>query len=259
MEWLMDEFAEVDAFYGLIDVLSVLPYSIEVILQQDTILHSSRLLRALRPFKYNHTILLEERVWSVGTEPPMPPPPTTDPHIPSRGTAEVVPSSTPSVKKTSPSAPASASNGPVHTSHPACVATQVAVTTSHCFVKGVTGPVSQAALSAQLVNFGMIKEIDITFQSLRVHRGGGGGVWVEISGEVSSVRITVETKKERGDRPVSRPRGGAPQGETWGGGGFRGARGRGGRGAAAAEESSRGGSACSASSHRVPDQKSIKE
>ncbi|KAK0452695.1 hypothetical protein EV421DRAFT_923412 [Armillaria borealis] len=203
----------------------------------------------------------------------MPPPPTTVPHVPSRGTADVVPSSTPSVKKTSPSAPASA-----HASHPACVATQVAVTTPHCFVKRVTEPGSQAALSAQLANFGMIKEIDIVrskacafieftsvdaakhviIASLTAAQGGGGGVWVEASGEVSSVRITVETKKERGDRPVSHPRGGAPQGETWGGGGFRGARGRGGRGAAA-EESSRGGSACSASSHRIPDQKSIKE
>ncbi len=73
--------------------------------------------------------------------------------------------------------------------------------------------------------------------SLPAAQGGGGGVWVEATGEVSTVRITVETKKERGDRPVSRPRGGAPQGETRGGGsgggGFRGARGRGGRGAAA--------------------------
>ncbi|PBK68679.1 hypothetical protein ARMSODRAFT_975574 [Armillaria solidipes] len=228
MEWLMDEFAEVDGLRVVGIALFYRGYptagyggrssTVEHFCRQLTA--PVKLLRALRPFKYNHTILLtsEERVWPVGTEPPMPPPPTTDPHIPSRGTAEVVPSSTPSVKKTSPSAPASASNGPVHTSHPACVATQMAVTTSHCFVKGVTEPVSQAALSAQLANFGMIKEIDITVDaakrviiaSLTAAQGGGGGVWVEASGEVSSVRFTVETKKERCDRPVSHPRGGAP-------------------------------------------------
>ncbi|KAK0220511.1 hypothetical protein IW262DRAFT_1030404 [Armillaria fumosa] len=53
------------SFYGIIDVLSVLPYYIEIILQQDTsvffrfsILRMFRLLRVFRPFKYNHTILL---------------------------------------------------------------------------------------------------------------------------------------------------------------------------------------------------------
>ncbi|KAK0237630.1 hypothetical protein EDD85DRAFT_906379 [Armillaria nabsnona] len=182
----------------------------------------------------------------------MPLPPTTVPHPPSRGTAEVVPSSTPSEKK-APSAPASASNGPVQSSHPAYVAAQ-AVTIPHCFVKGVTEPVTQSALTAQLANFGTIKEIDIVrskacafvefttveaakhaiIASLPAAQGGGGGIWVEASGRVPSVQITVETKRERGDRPVSRPRGGAPQGETRdGGGGFRGARGRGGRGAPA--------------------------
>ncbi|PBK90228.1 hypothetical protein ARMGADRAFT_995701 [Armillaria gallica] len=174
----------------------------------------------------------------------------------SRGTTEVVPSSTPGSGTQTPSAPAPAPNGPVRTPHPAYVAAQ-AVTSSHCFVKGVTEPISQPALTAQLANFGTIKEIDIVrskacafvefttveaakraiIASLPAAQGGGGGVWVEATGEVSTVRITVETKKERGDRPVSRPRGGAPQGETRGGGsgggGFRGARGRGGRGAAA--------------------------
>ncbi|KAK0452602.1 hypothetical protein EV421DRAFT_914121 [Armillaria borealis] len=154
-----------------------------------------------------------------------------------------------------PPSPAPAANRPVRTAHPAYVAAQ-AVTTSHCFVKGVTEPVSQSALTAQLANFGTIKEIDIVrskacafvefisvdaakraiIASLPTTQGGGGGIWVEAnSGEVASVQITVEVKRERSDRPVNRPRGGAPQGETrgGGGGGFRGARGRGGRGAVA--------------------------
>ncbi|KIK06346.1 hypothetical protein K443DRAFT_129929 [Laccaria amethystina LaAM-08-1] len=53
------------SFYGVIDLLSVLPYYIEVLLQQDTsvffrfsILRMFRLLRVFRPFRYNHTILL---------------------------------------------------------------------------------------------------------------------------------------------------------------------------------------------------------
>ncbi|KAK0193028.1 hypothetical protein F5146DRAFT_927184, partial [Armillaria mellea] len=134
--------------------------------------------------------------------------------------------------------------------HPAYVAAQ-AVTTSRCFVKGVTEPITQQALTTQLAIFGTIKELDIVrskacafveftgvdaakraiIASLPAALGGGGGVWVEAAGEVSTARITVETMKERGDRPVSRPRGGAPQSETRGGGGgpFRGARGRGGR------------------------------
>jgi len=53
------------SFYGVIDLLSVLPYYIELILLQDTsvyfrfsILRMFRLLRVFRPFRYNHTILL---------------------------------------------------------------------------------------------------------------------------------------------------------------------------------------------------------
>ncbi|KAE9400591.1 voltage-gated potassium channel [Gymnopus androsaceus JB14] len=53
------------SFYGVIDLLSVLPYFIEIIMQQDTavffrfsILRMFRLLRVFRPFRYNHTILL---------------------------------------------------------------------------------------------------------------------------------------------------------------------------------------------------------
>ncbi|KAF6746586.1 hypothetical protein DFP72DRAFT_634672 [Ephemerocybe angulata] len=47
------------SFYGIIDLLSVLPYYIELMLGQDTsILRTFRLLRVFRPFRYNHTILL---------------------------------------------------------------------------------------------------------------------------------------------------------------------------------------------------------
>ncbi|KAF8956806.1 hypothetical protein BDZ97DRAFT_1847600 [Flammula alnicola] len=53
------------SFYGVIDLLSVLPYYLELLLRQDTsvyfrfsILRMFRLLRVFRPFRYNHTILL---------------------------------------------------------------------------------------------------------------------------------------------------------------------------------------------------------
>ncbi|KAG2344449.1 voltage-gated potassium channel [Suillus weaverae] len=53
------------SFYGVIDMLAILPYYIEIILQQDTsvlfrfsILRMFRLLRVFRPFRYNSTILL---------------------------------------------------------------------------------------------------------------------------------------------------------------------------------------------------------
>ncbi|KAF6745277.1 hypothetical protein DFP72DRAFT_1176408 [Ephemerocybe angulata] len=59
----------VKTFYGIIDLLSVLPYYIELMLGQDTsvlfrfsILHMFRLLRVFRPFRYNHTILLTIKV-----------------------------------------------------------------------------------------------------------------------------------------------------------------------------------------------------
>ena len=71
-------------------------------------------------------------------------------------------------------------------------------------------------------------------------------MWIDVGGEVGQVRITVETKKERGDRPISRPRGGAPPANgdgrgssgSGGGGSFRGrGGGRAGRGSAAASGS----------------------
>lgn len=140
--------------------------------------------------------------------------------------------------------------------HPALIAAQN-VTTAQCFVKGVLEPITQSALSALLAQrFGPIKDLEIVrsracaflefnsldsakraiIASLSQNQGGEGGVWIEIGGDVGQLRITVETKKERGDRdrPVSRPRGGAPpvNGEARGGGGgnYRGGRGGPGRG-----------------------------
>ncbi|KAG2094232.1 uncharacterized protein F5147DRAFT_719907 [Suillus discolor] len=53
------------SFYGVIDMLAILPYYIEIMLRQDTsvlfrfsILRMFRLLRVFRPFRYNSTILL---------------------------------------------------------------------------------------------------------------------------------------------------------------------------------------------------------
>ncbi|OSD07474.1 voltage-gated potassium channel [Trametes coccinea BRFM310] len=58
-------FKWVISFFGIIDLLGILPYYIEIALQQDTstlfrftILRTFRLLRVFRPFRYNNTILL---------------------------------------------------------------------------------------------------------------------------------------------------------------------------------------------------------
>jgi len=62
--------------------------------------------------------------------------------------------------------------------------------------------------------------------SLPQGQGGQGGVRIDTGSE--NVRIFIETKKERGERPVSRPRGGGPgQGVNGGGEGRGGYRGRG--------------------------------
>ncbi|KAF7426099.1 hypothetical protein PC9H_008465 [Pleurotus ostreatus] len=102
------------------------------------------------------------------------------------------------------------------------------ITTPSCFVKGVIDLVSQATLSQVLTTrFGPIKEVEVVhskacafieFQSvdsarkailasLPYSQGGEGGIRIDV-GTDSPVRINVETKKERGDRPVSRGRGG---------------------------------------------------
>ncbi|KAF9783325.1 hypothetical protein BJ322DRAFT_1070178 [Thelephora terrestris] len=53
------------SFHGIIDLLAILPYYIEIALAQDTasffrfsILRTFRLLRVFRPFRYNNSILL---------------------------------------------------------------------------------------------------------------------------------------------------------------------------------------------------------
>ncbi|KDR80031.1 hypothetical protein GALMADRAFT_208255 [Galerina marginata CBS 339.88] len=144
---------------------------------------------------------------------------------------------------------------------PAYLAAQ-GITHAQCFVKGVVEPISQTLLQTTLTQrFGPIKELEIVrakacaflefasvdsarraiTASLGHGQGGEGGVWVDVGGEVGQLRLSVETKKERGERPPSRPRGGAPpvagnghgDGRGAPGGGFRGRGGRGGRGAAA--------------------------
>jgi hypothetical protein len=104
--------------------------------------------------------------------------------------------------------------------------------------------------------FGAIKDLDIVrskacaflefanveaarraiIASLPPPHGGEGGIRVDI-GEGQHMRILVETRKERGERgerPISRPRGGPPvNGDMRGGGGGGGGggfRGRGGQG-----------------------------
>lgn len=114
-------------------------------------------------------------------------------------------------------------------------------------------PITQAALTNALTSkFGPIKDLDIVrskacaflefssvetarraiIASLNQSQGGEGGVYVDV-GTDAPLRIYIETKKERGDRPTPRPRGGAPgvNGEGRGQGGYRGrGTGRGGRG-----------------------------
>ena len=109
--------------------------------------------------------------------------------------------------------------------------------------------VTEAALRNTLVSrFGPIKDLDLVrskacaflefnnvdaarraiVSSLPASQGGEGGIRIDV-GDGQQVRITVETRKERGERPVSRPRGGAPvNGDVRGG--FRGGRGGPGRG-----------------------------
>ncbi|KAJ7666137.1 hypothetical protein DFH06DRAFT_267765 [Mycena polygramma] len=181
----------------------------------------------------------------------------------SRGTTEVAPAapSAPQAPAGPPSGPPAAQRGPPGQQgqqHPNLVAA-LSVTTPQCFVKGVIEPISATLLTNHLTtHFGPMKDLEIVrskacaffeFLNLEAARkaivaslpqgqGGEGGVWIDCGGDVGALRISIETRKERGDRPVSRPRGGGPMGEGRGGEGrgrgesFRGGRGRGaGRGA----------------------------
>lgn len=171
----------------------------------------------------------------------------------SRGTTEVPAS--PATPASGTQTPASSGSGapPRHNhangnnTHPAIQNAQ-SITTAQVFVKGVTDPVSQAQLTQVLsTRFGPIKDntevvrskacafLEFTtvdaarraiIASLPHSQGGEGGIRIDVGGEAGNVRISVETRKERGDRPVSRPRGGPPVN----GGERGGARGRGGPG-----------------------------
>jgi RNA recognition motif. (a.k.a. RRM, RBD, or RNP domain) len=102
--------------------------------------------------------------------------------------------------------------------------------------------VTEVALRTTLTSrFGPIKDLEIVrnkacafleFSSVDAARraivaslpgsqGGEGGIRIDV-GDGQQMRITVETRKERGERPVSRPRGGAPVNGDMRGGGFRG-------------------------------------
>jgi len=159
----------------------------------------------------------------------------------SRGVSEVPVTSTP------PNAPASPGPAPGRDQHPAYTAAQ-SVAHPQCFVKGVVESVTEQALRHTVtLRFGPIKELEIVrnkacafleFEklesakraiatSLPLGQGGQGGVRVETEGG-GNVKIFIETKKERGERPVSRPRGGGPGQGINGGGDGRGMyRGRG--------------------------------
>ncbi|KAI9463013.1 hypothetical protein F5148DRAFT_1211942 [Russula earlei] len=133
--------------------------------------------------------------------------------------------------------------------HPLYVAANN-VSNALCFVKSVQENVSEAALRNTLTNrFGPIKDLDLVrnkacaflefstveaarraiIASLPTSQGGEGGIRIDV-GDGQNMRITVETRKERGERPVSRPRGGAPVNGDMRGGGFRGRGGGPGRG-----------------------------
>ena len=121
--------------------------------------------------------------------------------------------------------------------------------------QGVIETVSTDALRNTLTTrYGPIKELDVVrnkacaflefttldaarraiVASLPTAQGGEGGIRIDVGGE-APVRISVETRKERGERPP--PRGGPVNGER-GRGGFRGGRGGpgGGRGRGAAPQ-----------------------
>jgi hypothetical protein len=67
--------------------------------------------------------------------------------------------------------------------------------------------------------------------SLPQNQGGEGGVRIDVGEVGPPVKIVIETRKERGERPPSRPRGGAPAaGGERGGGAYRGGNPRGGSG-----------------------------
>ncbi|KAF8342828.1 uncharacterized protein EI90DRAFT_2838619, partial [Cantharellus anzutake] len=125
------------------------------------------------------------------------------------------------------------------------------ITSAQCFVKGVDDKINLTLMKEILTSrFGPIKELDVVaskgcaflefttveaarraiMTSLPPNVGGEGGIRI-IEGDPQSIknprgvpRIQIETRKERADRPPSRPNRGAPNGPFRGGPG----RGRGG-------------------------------
>ncbi|EJU02152.1 NTF2-domain-containing protein [Dacryopinax primogenitus] len=156
------------------------------------------------------------------------------------------PSRTPAAPAPSP-APSQGARPPTSQGPPP--AAPAPVTTAQCFIKNVTEAVSKTALADVLMNrFGPIKELEIVRSkacafleftsvesaakaiqaSLPTSQGGQGSVRVPVEGG-GYVPVHIETRKERGERPVSRPRGGGPgqqgqtgQGEGRGAGNYRG-------------------------------------
>ncbi|KAI0703750.1 hypothetical protein BC835DRAFT_1403998 [Cytidiella melzeri] len=140
-----------------------------------------------------------------------------------KGVSEV-PVSTISPAPAGTSQPPSARQ-PQNQQHPAYT-NAMSVTTAQCFVKGVIETVSDNALKSTLTQrFGPIKEIEIVrakacafiefsqlesakraiVASLPVIAGGEGGVRIgEGSTDGPSPRISIETRKERGERPPPR-------------------------------------------------------
>ncbi|KAJ4473082.1 hypothetical protein J3R30DRAFT_3514622, partial [Lentinula aciculospora] len=169
----------------------------------------------------------------------------------SRGSSENI-SSSPIVASTSGAQTSVKSSGtPRRTPHPAYAAAQ-SVNTPQCFIKSVTESISPQAITQALVRFGPLKgTVEIVrlkscafaefttvdaarraiIMSLPPAAGGDGGVKVDVGGE--TLKIIVETKKERGDRgerPGNRGRGnpsfsgeGRGAGSEGRSGGFRGA------------------------------------
>ncbi|CAG7849963.1 Putative G3BP-like protein [Serendipita indica DSM 11827] len=123
-------------------------------------------------------------------------------------------------------------NIPPANQHP-LYAAALSVTTAMCFVKGVTENIPQQALEQVLsTRFGPIKEVEIVrskacafiefksidsakkaiIASLHPGAGGEGGIRFDEEKYGSPARINVETRKERGDRPAPRGRGGVSVG-----------------------------------------------
>ncbi|KAG1892959.1 uncharacterized protein F5891DRAFT_1209450 [Suillus fuscotomentosus] len=102
-------------------------------------------------------------------------------------------------------------------SHPhSPIASANALTIPQCFVKGVTEVMSQQQLITLLARLGTVKDVEIKaiIASLPTNTGSEGRLCFD--SPEGSVRIIVETRKERGDRPVSHPGGGAPNSESRG-------------------------------------------